>query len=151
MYNRVRINGDMNTWTLYEDLSPEQLTESDQPLALQVASPLTGVLLLSVTRAASVTLLPDGPLDPRGWIPGDAVPPPQLCLPLANEATEHHNRYTLEGNVNTDTLQSQIKDAMATGSRLTVPVGVDVDGQACAVVLNGATLPFVVITGPPPR
>jgi hypothetical protein len=84
-----------------------------------------------------------------GIIPGDGVLIPQLYLPLANEATKDHNRYALAGNIDTNTLQSQIKAAMGASSRLTVPV--DVDGLASAVVLNGATLPFVVITGQTPR
>jgi hypothetical protein len=146
MYNRVHINGDMNTWTLTKNLSPAHLTESARPLALEVTSPITGILLLSVRDAASVTLLPDGPLDPRGWIPGDAALVPCLYVPSATENTANRNLYPLAGTVNTGRLQGQIMDAMAMSSRLTVSV--DIDGLGSAVVLNGTALPFVVINRP---
>jgi hypothetical protein len=149
----VRIHGDMNIWTLKENLSPGQLTDPAQPQELSVTKPVNGILLLSVRAAASIILLPDGAVDPMvgcdpmGWIPGDVVPVPYLYLPSGTVSAAEQNRYPLAKNVDTGRLQSQIKAAMAADPGLTVSV--DVAGRGSAVVLNCATLPFVVIAGPP--
>jgi hypothetical protein len=150
MYTSVRIHGDMNTWTLTETFSPVQLTGSAGPLALGVAGPLTGTMLLSA-RAAGITLVPRGGTpDPMGWIPGDGeMLQPHLYLPSATERAAGHDLYPLPTTVDTTELEDEITAAMAAGTRFTVQVGTP--GQGGAVVLNGATLPFVVITLPIPE
>jgi hypothetical protein len=152
----VRIHGDMNIWTLAVDLDSAQLADPAQPQELSVAKPLTGTLLLSVRGVAGVALLPNGTVDPMGWIPGD-VPIPHLYLPSATISAAAQNLYQLAENVDPVALQSQIIGAMTPGPEGAAPVNanvnvnVTVDGQGSSVVLNCATLPFVVITRPTSR
>jgi hypothetical protein len=150
MYTSVRIHGDFNTWTLPETFSPVQLTGSSRPVALGVAGPLIGTMLLSA-RAASITLVPPGGTPgPTGWIPGDGtMVRPHLYLPSATESAARQDLYLLPTTVDTAELESEVTAAMAAGTRFTVEVGTP--GQGSAVILNGDTLPFIVITLPIPE
>jgi hypothetical protein len=148
MYDQMRINNDATTWTLGQPVDPAELTRAKEPLAFSVTGPLSGTVLLSVSAAASVALLPaDGPLSPMGWIPGgQGAPLPLLYLPSPGANTDSPNVTELPETTDVAALISQIKAAMAAGTRVEVPLGSA--GTGGVVVLNGAALPFVAVFPP---
>jgi hypothetical protein len=125
-------------------------------MVLPVAAPFQGTLVLSVAHAGNVSLL--RPLGDWGSHPGDAnapptIPPPValsapvLYLPSANDASRDAPTYELPAGTDLDALVQSIKAAMADGTLLPVPVHADGGG---VLVINGASLAFVVVCPPAP-
>lgn len=149
MYDHMRIDDDATTWVLGQPLDPAELIGAKEPLALTVTRPLSGTVLLSASVAASVTLLPapDAAVAPMGWIPGGlGAPLPLIYLPSPGADAGSANVTELPMTTDLAALTSQIKAAMAAGTRVAVPLGASGDGGVA--VLNGATLPFVVLFRP---
>ena len=71
--------------------------------------------------------------------------PPSAYLPATTASTSPHDLYPLPGDTDRTALAQQIADAMGAGSRFPVLYGTRQDG---ALVLNGAALPFAVVTVP---
>jgi hypothetical protein len=147
MYTELKIAGDVNTWTLSSPLDPGALTRADAPLTLAVTNPLEGTMVLSPATAGGVTLLLGGPPDggPMDWIPGDdQVPLPFIYLPSGAGSSSPQDMYPMPRYTDSAALADEIASAMQAGTRLSLPYG---NGQQDGtVVLNGARLPFAVVT-----
>lgn len=144
MYSYLYIEGDATVWTLEHPIDAKRISESDKALALGVANPLRGTLLLSA-RVASVELFPDSgrPLQPAGWIPGDeAQPYPRLYLPSVSFPKNGPVVYGLSEATAAE-LEGRLTTAMTEGKKITVPFSWG-EGSG-EIVLNGRTLPFAVI------
>jgi hypothetical protein len=144
MFSYLSIEGDGAVWTLEKAIDPSQISESVTALALIVTNPLKGTLLLS-PRAGSVELFSDsGPMQPAGWIPGDqTLPTPCLYLPSVSIPADGPVLYGLSKATAAE-LPGQLTTAMTAGKKITVPFIWGADSGE--MVLNGAVLPFAVLT-----
>jgi hypothetical protein len=135
----IQIDDDPTKWWLVEPFNATQLT--GQPLILELSGPLHGTLVLS-GRSASVALF---------YVPDAAVPENlnpsvgAIYLPTSTGASAQHYGYELLPALDVESLASQIATAMRDGTRQNVPL--ESDGM---LVLDGATLSFVVIQIPAP-
>jgi len=146
MYTQLKIAGDAHTWTLSSPLDPSTLTGDGSPLSLDVTNPLEGVMVLSPSAAGSVTLLPGAvaPVTPQGWIPGDEKTRlPFVYLP-GTGGTSPQDMYPLPSATDRDALTDEIAAAMEAGTRFSLSCGSS--EQDGTLVLNGAALPFAVVT-----
>ena len=143
MYNALRIDADPTTWELSE--VEEQVPTSSAPVVLPVSHPLVGNLVLSPRSVGSAVFLEY--LSTHGTRPNGILLPEQvLYVPSPNGPDVHSNPpnfYSLPGTVNLADEQSKIIAAMIDSTFLTVNVTQGV------VVINGSTVPFVVLC--PPR
>jgi hypothetical protein len=144
MFSYLSIEGDGAVWALEKPIDGKRISESVTALALTVANPIKGTLLLSA-RAGSVELFPDpgGPMQPAGWIPSDkTLPYPCLYLPSVSIPDGGPVLYGLS-EAGVAELQDQLIAAMTEGKKITVPFSWGADSGE--MVLNGAVLPFAVI------
>ena len=145
MASILRIEGDPTSWTLTAAMEDAHVLASGTPVAVPVAAPLAGRLLLSPRAVGSVVYLQ--PPDVHGHIPSGArLPQPCLYVPSATGPDPHSSPpryYWLPPLVNLPALEAQITAAMSGGTTVTVDLpGLADNGLA---VLNGAALSFVVL------
>jgi hypothetical protein len=149
MSSYIQIDGDAYTWTLDEPLEAGQLL-AEGPAALKVTAPCQGTMVLS-SRAPALTLPPptvtNSPIHPlAGVIPSDdGIFTSWLYLPSAIVQPGGPNLYRLPQNIAAGDVVNQISDAMSSGKWITVPYGLESDGQ---VAINGAVLAFAVVVPP---
>lgn len=140
----LRVQGDPTIWGLDENsiaVSPRLTT--DAPAALSIVKPVIGTLLLAPQLAESILLTPLPPAG--GWVPCITLPSPYLYLPSPVGVAANSPGYMLAGpDTNLEAVQNAITTAMSGRTRLTV--NVTLDGTGSIVVINGAELPFVVLT-----
>lgn len=144
MFSYLYIEGDATVWMLEHPIDAKRISESDKAVALSVANPLRGTLLLSA-RVASVELFPDSgrPLQPAGWIPGDqTLTSPCLYLPSVSIPANGPVLYGLSEATAAE-LEGRLTTAMTEGKKITVPFSWGVGSGE--LVLNGRTLPFAII------
>jgi len=133
----LQIGDDPTKWWLVQPFNANQLT--GQPLTLDIAGPIGGWMVLS-GRAASVAVFNE----PDATVPPDVNPTGgTLYLPTAAGASAHNYGYALSTNeaLGGQNLGNEIATAMRNGTRLTIPLY-----GGGTLVINGATLDFVVIT-----
>ena len=138
MTTYLQIGGDPNTWVPAEAVDPSQLTAPTVPVP--IIAPLFGTLLIS-SKAASIALVDPGDAGP---VPSDAIVLVEsLYVPTATLASSSLTGYQLAPGTNLADLQTQIAMLMTKGTSQAIPLG----GGTLhgVVVLNGATLPFVVL------
>jgi hypothetical protein len=149
----LNIGSDPTWWILdntHEDTADDVVRRKLQgakPCVLPVAESLEGQLVLS-PHAGNVSLI----TVPKGlnWNPSEVPVDPFLYLPTAQGPTwSPGNFYKLAPGADLDELQRQILAAMADRRTRTVEV-TTVDGSG-VLMLNGATLPFVVLCKVRPR
>jgi hypothetical protein len=156
----LKIGADPTRWLTEGADFGAMAAELDQsgPVTVAVAGPLQGTLVLSVPRAGTVALVP--PMPGEGSHPSDKPPPvqphvpvspqaqvpqgPALYLPTVTGAAQIPG-YALPSDTDLGALQQGIITAMTDGSTLTVPLGMSVASPGGMVMLNGASLAFVVI------
>jgi hypothetical protein len=149
MSSHIQIEGDAYTWTLDEPLNAGQLL-AEWPAALKVTAPCQGTMVLS-SRVAALTLPPstvaNSPIHPlAGVIPhDDDIPTSWLYLPSAIVQPGGPSVYRLPQSVAADDVVSEISAAMSSGNWITVPYGLESDGQ---LAINGAALAFAVVVPP---
>jgi hypothetical protein len=148
MNNVLRIEGDPASWILYDatiEALARRLHHSVDPIALRVVAPLQGRLVLSPRCAGSVALL--APPGGVGWVPGHIMLPASLIyVASVTGPTQDFHGYALTSSVDLDDLERKIMAAMDEGTVITVEIS---DGTESGVlVLNGATLPLVVLCPP---
>jgi hypothetical protein len=138
--NFLKIQGDPTSWTLRA--APPQDGWNDGPVAIDIVSPVAGILILSPARAGSFALTPE--IWGNGWVHGTPIElvSRYLYIPTTSGLTAASHGYPLAAQYDLPALQQRIMDAMTTGS--TLPVNVDVLGSG-VVILNGAQLPFAVL------
>ncbi len=140
MTTYLQIGDDPTKWETDEPVDPSQLTKPTVPLP--ITAPLLGTLLISA-RAASIAVMNIEDGGPAGGIPSDfKVLVESLYLPTGTGAAQTWTGYQLSPGVNLGDLQTQIAALMTEGTTQTITLG---SGANSAVVLNGATLPFVVL------
>jgi hypothetical protein len=138
----LSIEGDQTSWGLGEQ-PPAASDWGDAPLALATIAPLVGTLLLSPARVGSVAITPPPPGD--GWSPAMTMVAPYLYIPTTAGLPSSAPGYELSGDdTNLAGLQTRITKAM-TGPGSTITVSIVVTGLPGTIVLNGKTLPFVVL------
>ncbi len=153
MHDHLRIEGDPTTWVLSEPVAePATLTGSGEPFRIPVAAPLSGTLLLSRRAAASAVLY--SPADVGGAIPSGArLVTAVLYLPsvtgAASPAAAAPPWYPLPPSADLAALETEIMGAMSQGTFSTVEFSSV--ASSGVLVLNGATLPFVVLCPAAPR
>jgi hypothetical protein len=139
MSDYLRIEGDPTIWQLDQPVDISQRT--GETISLAVKKPLIGTLLLS-RRVASVAAFNEPDVD--GGVPNDVViPVSAIYLPTASGPSAESHGYVLASPVDLTGLASKISAAMNASSQLTIELGSGL--TAGVLVLNGATLPFVVL------
>jgi|SRR5580658_1359744 hypothetical protein len=133
----VQIEGDPTQWWLDSGQSVDVSQLTKKALSIKITAPLTGTLLIS-PKAGSIAIFEN----PRGAVAPGPVPhlAPTVYVPTATGPSAGSAGFDLPSSVNLSDLASQIATAMSKGSSQTVPL----DGATLA--LNGATVPFVVLS-----
>jgi hypothetical protein len=142
-YPYLQIGSDPTTWMLSEAIDAQALT-SRHPVEAPVVAGWNGrlklgrngTLILSSRAAGSVVLSGVGNAIPSG---GRLVSPAFLYLPSAAGLKQSTPGYALPPDTDVAALQNEITTAMSRSEFCTVP------SSHGALVLNGATLPFVVL------
>lgn len=149
MSSYLQIEGDPSRWWPSEPIDLGMLTSL--PLRVQVTSPLAGTLLVSAKSAAVVLAHPatDGSI-PSGH---GEIAAPAIYLPTATGPSAGAVGYQLPESPDLETLATEIITAMRDSRRLVITIGSP--ARPGTLVLNGATLPFVVlcqatVSGRPP-
>lgn len=150
MTSVLRIEGDPAAWAVGANSPPDMITQAlisqNGPLTVDVEAPLKGRLILSTRSVASVTVL----TPPAGWLPGGAIQPrATLYVPSpTGPATDSHG-YTLAASADLAALESEIVAAMTNGT--TIAISVADEASMGSLLLNGSTVPFVVLCPPTAR
>ena len=127
-----------------------QVAASGDPVVLAVSEPLAGRLLLSPRSAGSLVFFQPA-MDPHHGVVPNGVRLPGQCLyvPSTTGPDPHSNParyYLLPSGTDLAALEREIKAAMSRGTTVSVDfAGPDEPG---VVVLNGAALPFAVLSSP---
>ena len=144
MASVLQIEGDPATWALGAnspiDVIQQALTGQADPITVNVIAPLKGRLILSTRSVTSVAVL----TAPVGWIPGGAIEVrATLYVPSPTGPTAERHGYTLQPSADLTSLESDIVTAMADSATIAIPVA---DSTFTgSLLLNGGTLPFVVL------
>jgi hypothetical protein len=137
MPSYIQIEGDPTRWLVPRPIHASQLT--GPPLSLPVSAPVVGTLVLS-GKSGSVVLF-DAPA--QGAQKDLDVPIPAIYVPTPSGISEGHVGYELPASADLDALASQISGSMHDGHTQTITLGGNASGGT--LVLNGATLSFVVL------
>jgi len=140
-YLFLQIEGDPTLWKLSEQIEASAAVQSLQPFRATIVAPLPGTLVLSCQAAASIVLFSD--LDVPGGsgaTPNGVEAPTTPCVypPSVNGLTSPVG-YPLPPGTDLAALADNITAAMTRRAFYTV------DFSDSALVLNAATLPFVVL------
>jgi len=145
----LQIEGDPTLWGV-KTVGPHDPGWHDDPVAIDIGAPVEGTLILSPARAGSFALTPPPPGD--GWMPAMTLlsGSQYLYIPTVKGLTSAlaSPGYLLAAQYDHQlpALQQDIMAAMdGDGSILAVNVNVVGGG---VVILNGAQLPFVVLSPP---
>jgi hypothetical protein len=134
MANYLQIGDDPTTWWLVQPFDANELT--GQPLALELAGPLGGALVLS-GRFASVAVVDV----PDATVPAILNPSVgAIYLPTATGPSAQHYGYSLPPGTDVDNLAGEIATAMRDRTRQVITL---LGGGT--LVLDGGMLSFVVI------
>jgi len=134
MPSYIQIGDDPTKWWLVQPFNASQL--AGQPLNLNLGGPLDGILVLS-GESASVAVFDE----PDATFPSTLNPTVgAIYLPTATGPSAAHFGYALPPTANVENLASEIAAAMRSGTRQTITLY-----GGGTLVLNGATLSFVVI------
>jgi hypothetical protein len=141
MPSYIQIEGDPAKWLVNQSFDVAQL--GSQALSVQVTAPLEGTLLVS-PQAASVAVFEQPAEGARSApLPHTA---PAIYVPTATGPSECSLGYELPSSVGLQNLASQIVTIMREGDSQTVALGGA--EPVGTLVLNGATLSFVVLSPP---
>lgn len=135
MPNYIQIGDDPTKWWLIQPINPSQLA-AGQPLSLEVAAPISGTLVLS-GRFASVAVFN---VPSANFPPAISDPEAAIYLPTATGPSSGHVGYALPVTADGSNIANQIVTAMRNGHSQTIALY-----GGATLVLNGATVPFVVI------
>ena len=137
MSGYIQIQGDPTKWWPVNPVQASQLT--GPAVAVPIMAPLFGTLLIS-SRAASIALVDTGP---AGVVPSDAgIFMESIYVPTVTGAPGSTG-YELPPGTNLTNVQSEIATLMSEGKSQVIALGSAISGGS--LVLNGATLPFVVL------
>jgi hypothetical protein len=119
--------------------------EHPAPIIIQVTAPMQGTLILNPRAAGAVVL--SQPISPRGWNPsgGGIGTVPLLYVPSVTGPTLSNHGYLLSADYEMALLQRDIEAAMSGGTLLSLHLEAGAPDKG-VMVLNGAILPFAVLT-----
>ena len=137
MPSYIQIGGDPTRWFAPQSINPSQL-EAGQPLSILVAAPIAGYMLLS-PKSASVAVSDAGSAAPP---PPFDEPEATIYLPTSTGPSSGHLGYVLPPTTDVQNLENQVMAAMRNGHSQTIPLY-----GGGTLVLNGATVSFVVVKG----
>ncbi len=147
MSAELQIGIDPSVWTFDPSAYDEVATalEHPAPITIQVTSPMQGTLILNPRAAGTVEL--SLPISPRGWNPsgGGVGTAPLLYVPSVTGPTRSNPGYLLSTSYEMALLQRDIEAAMSGGTLLSLQLEAGAPDKG-VVVLNGAILPFAVLT-----
>jgi hypothetical protein len=138
MTTTLQIADDPTLWVPAGPVDPSQLTGAT--VQVPIKAPIFGTLLIS-SRAASIALYDPGDSGP---VPSDGISlVASLYVPTGADAAVNLNTYLLPPGTDLGKLTNEIAALMTEGKRQTITLG---SGTARGtIILNGATLPFVVL------
>jgi hypothetical protein len=140
MFSVLRIEGDPTDWFIDPPVTAGQLT-AGAPVALPLASPLAGRIVLSPRAAGSIAVMEPPP--GHAHIPSGAkLPDPCLYLP-SPAGPSSQTSYPLAPLTDLAALENQIAGAMSAGTFVTVEL--TAVAHTGVLVLNGAALSFAVL------
>jgi hypothetical protein len=143
----LQIGTDPSVWTFDPASYDEVATalEHPAPIAIEVTAPMHGTLILNPRAAGTVAL--SLPISPRGWNPSGAGSgtAPLLYVPSVSGPTLSNHGYLLAAGYEMAVLQRDIEAAMSGGTLLSLRQAAEAPDKGI-VVLNGAILPFAVLT-----
>jgi hypothetical protein len=143
----LQIGIDPSVWTFDPASYDEVATalEHPAPITIQVTAPMQGTLILNPRAAGTVVLTL--PISPRGWNPsgGGIGTAPLLYVPSVTGPTRSNPGYLLSQSYEMAVLQRDIEAAMSSGTLLSLQQEAGAPDKG-VVVLNGAILPFAVLT-----
>lgn len=147
MSAELQIGIDPSVWTFDPAAYDEVATalEHPAPITIQVTSPMQGTLILNPRAAGTVVLTL--PISPRGWNPsgGGIGTAPLLYVPSVTGPARSNPGYLLSASYEMALLQRDIEAAMSGGTLLSLQQEAGAPDKG-VVVLNGAILPFAVLT-----
>jgi len=139
MTNYLQIQGDPTKWWPVQPVEAAQLRGPTLSVAIQ--APLYGTLVIS-SRTATITLVSKP--DVGGSVPSGAdILVESIYLPTATGPSPGSTGYELPAGTNLADLASEIATLMSEGKSQAIPLGGALSGGV--LMLNGATLPFVVL------
>ncbi len=140
----LQIGTDPTVWVLAA--SQDEVANTTDPTAWRVVYPVEGRLVLSPRSAGPLVVRPAQPGGGPGGIGPHGGHPTDIHLPSVTARTvSSHGHWLEERDLPTDVeeLEQKVLTAMADRTRLTLPL---ISGTGGGVlVLDGATLPFIVI------
>ncbi|HEY6311752.1 MAG TPA: hypothetical protein VIY52_13245 [Streptosporangiaceae bacterium] len=139
----LQIGIDPTVWVLAA--SQDEVANATDPAAWQIVYPVEGRLVLSPRSAGSLVVLSAPPGGGTGVGRPHGGHPTDIHLPSVTARTVSSHGYWLEERdlaTDVEELERKILTAMADGTRLTLPL---ISGTGGVLVLDGATLPFIVI------
>jgi hypothetical protein len=133
----LQIEGDPTRWFPTNPFHASQLT--GQPLSIPLIAPAQATLVIS-GKAGSVAVF-----EVPSSQPGPTIEPqaPTIYVPTAGGLSAGHVGYDLPANVNLTELANQIIASMKSGHTQAITLS-----GGGTLVLNGATLSFVVLCQP---
>lgn len=134
----LQIEGDPTKWWPAQPFTASQLT--GQPLSIQVLEPAMGTLVLSGKAASVVVFEASSQTGPDGTVGPEA---PSIYVPTGAGLSTGHLGYELPASANLTNLANQIMASMRSGQSETITLN-----GGGTLVLNGATLSFVVLLSP---
>ena len=139
MPSYLQIGDDPTKWWLTEPFQASQLT--GQPMTIEVSAPVPGTLVLS-PKSASIAIVDL----PSATVPQALGTVAAIYVPSAAGLSAANAGYELPAGVDVANLPGQIVTLMRDGFSTSIALGGSPPGGT--LVLNGASLSFVVITKP---
>jgi hypothetical protein len=136
MSGYLQVQGDPTQWWLAQAVQSSQLT--GQVLSVEVEAPLAGTLLLSPNSAGVAVFDQPGTSTEPSLVEN---PNPVIYLPTTTGPSTGSVGYELPASVDLANLASEITALMQNGGKQTIALG----ASGASLVLNGATLSFVVL------
>jgi len=139
MPSYIQVGDDPTKWWLPGQFQASQLT--GQPLTIEVSAPVEGTLVLS-PKSASVAIVEV----PSATVPQALGTAAAIYVPSAAGVSAANAGYELPASVILANLPGQIMALMRDGFSTSIALGGSAPGGT--LVLNGATLSFVVVIKP---
>jgi hypothetical protein len=139
MPSYIQIGDDPTKWWLPEQFQASQLT--GQPLTIEVSAPVQGTLVLS-PKSASIAIVEV----PSATVPQALDTVAAIYVPSAAGLSAANAGYELPTSINVADLPGQFMNLLRDGFSTSIPLGGSAPGGT--LVLNGATLSFVVVIKP---
>jgi hypothetical protein len=139
MPSYIQIGNDPTQWWIAGQFEASQLT--GQALTIEVSAPVQGTLVLS-PKSASIAIVEE----PSATVPQALDTAAAIYVPTAAGLSAANAGYELPTSINVADLPGQFMNLLQDGFSTSIPLGGS--GPGGTLVLNGATLSFVVVIPP---